>query len=397
MASARSVLGALAICALPSAAVAQGGVESSPASPTQNALAGSSVFGSKGCVRCHSIRGHGGTVGPDLAGVDGERSYFGLAAALWNHLPVMADTMRARGVEPPRLQPREAGDLVAFLYAVDYFGTTGDRETGERLFREKGCIECHQVGGVGGVVGPELDFLGRYSSPIQVAAAMWSHGPAMTAEFRNQGIERPRFTGDELADIIAFLESTTPGVLSGPMYVLPGRPDRGRALFRTRNCIECHGAPGGGGDVGPDLGERSEGRSPVEFAAAMWNHQPEMLEAGERRDITVPDLSSAEMADIVAYLYSVRYFRETGSAAAGRLVVRERGCLACHSLDGADARASDLAEETIAPTPDAVVAALWNHVTLTGDTVLRTVRWPELTATEAADIAAFLQAGSRRP
>jgi len=369
VASVRTVGGFVALCALPLSALGQERPDVPLPSPTQNALAGSSVFGSKGCVRCHSVRGHGGTIGPDLGrGGDG-RTYFRLAAGMWNHLPSMADTMTARGIEPPRLRPREAGDLIAFLYAVDYFDAGGDPATGERLFREKGCVRCHQIAGQGGVVGPDLDYLGRYNSPIQVAAAMWSHGPSMAEEFRERGIERPRFAGDELADVIAYLESTAPGIPEGPMYVLPGRSGPGRTLFRTRNCIECHGEPGGGGRVGPDLGVRARGQSPVDFAAAMWNHQPDMLEEAGERGLTIPELSPAEMADIVAYLYSSSYFGETGSFAEG----------------------------AVAGTLDGVVAALWNHVALTRDTLAREIPWPELSGSDVADIAAYLRTESERP
>lgn len=396
-ASALAAVACITAWLLPPTASAQEPPEPSVPAPTQNALAGSSIFGAKGCVDCHSVRGRGGTVGPDLGRAADERSFYGLAAAMWNHLPAMADTMARRGVEPPRLQPREAGNLVAFLYAVDYFGTRGDPARGERLFRDMGCVRCHQVGGVGGAVGPDLDFLGRYSSPIQVAAAMWSHGPAMATEFRQRGIERPRFEGEELSDVIAYLESTSPGIPSGPISVLPGRPNRGRSLFRTRNCIECHSVGGRGGDVGPDLGRKARGRSPVEFAAAMWNHQPKMMEAAEERGMSLPELSPTEMADLVAYLYSVRYFREAGSPAAGRRVVRERGCLACHSLGGgAGPRAGDL-EASDAATAEAVVAALWNHAAATSDTLLGAVRWPRLTASEVADVTAFLLDASETP
>ena len=119
-------------------------------SPTQDPLAGSRVFGAKGCVKCHAVNGVGGKVGPDLGRLPRPRSFYDLAAALWNHAPRMAERMRELGIARPQLDARETGDLVAFLFTLDYFDPRGTPEVGRRLFTEKRCIACHQVGGVGG-------------------------------------------------------------------------------------------------------------------------------------------------------------------------------------------------------------------------------------------------------
>ena len=84
-------------------------------------ISGARVFGSKGCVKCHSVNGLGGKVGPDLARVAQPRSFFDLASSLWNHAPRMADRMRELNIARPRLDAHEAGGLVAFLYTLDYF------------------------------------------------------------------------------------------------------------------------------------------------------------------------------------------------------------------------------------------------------------------------------------
>ena len=63
-------------------------------SPAQDPMAGSRVFGTKGCVKCHAVHGVGGTIGPDLGRVPRPRSFFDLATAMWNHLPRMTERMR---------------------------------------------------------------------------------------------------------------------------------------------------------------------------------------------------------------------------------------------------------------------------------------------------------------
>ncbi|HEY3304059.1 MAG TPA: c-type cytochrome [Candidatus Binatia bacterium] len=362
-------------------------------SPTQDPIAGSRVFGSKGCSSCHSIDGVGAKAGPDLGRARRAHSFYEFAAAIWNHLPGMAERMRQAKIQRPSLSPGEAADLIAFLYTLDYFDPPGNAETGKRLFTEKKCIVCHQSGGAGGVVGPNLDSLKQYGSAIFVAAAMWNHGPAMAEAMRARGIARPTFSGSELVDLIAFLKSAAPDSSPWALYILPGSPESGRQLFQAKRCIECHSAAGQGGKIGPDLADKALQRSMTEFAAAMWNKAPAMTAAMKSRRIAVPRLEAADMSDIVAYLYSVQYFARPGDGKKGRELAAQKGCLACHSIDGkAGKGAPDLARVKGLDAPQALIAALWNHSFLTerrleGQKIL----WPQFRADEMAHLAAFLQ------
>ena len=109
-------------------------------SPAQDPLAGSRVFGTKGCSKCHAVNGVGGTVGPDLGRIARPRSFFDLATAMWNHLPRMTERMRELGIARPTLDAREAGDLIAFLYTLNYFDPPGSPEAGRHLFTAKRCV-----------------------------------------------------------------------------------------------------------------------------------------------------------------------------------------------------------------------------------------------------------------
>jgi cytochrome c2 len=366
-------------------------------SPSQDPLAGSRVFGAKGCVKCHSINGVGGKVGPDLARNLKPHSFYDVATAMWNHLPRMAARMGQLGITRPELTAREAGDLVGFLYTLNYFDPPGNLAAGRRLFSEKKCIVCHQVGGTGGVVGPNLDSLKQFASPIYVASAMWNHGPAMAEAMKAKGVERPTFTATELRDLIAFLAPATAGAPEGPLYVLPGRPELGRGLFVEKKCIQCHSVGGEGGKVGPDLVALGVRRSPIEFASAIWNKAPFMMAAMSTRGITVPQLRPEEMADLVAYLYSVRYFASGGSIPKGWVVATKKGCLYCHSVSGERGKpASDLNKAKGLDSSAAVLAALWNHTLVTPSVAGKKLEWPALKADEMADLITLLESLSQQ-
>ena len=378
---------AVACCLLPLAAVRAQPV----LSPSQDPLAGSRVFGEKGCVKCHAVNGVGGKVGPDLARVSRPRSFFDLSAAMWNHLRNMTERMKQLGITRPKLDAKEAGDLAGFLYTLNYFDSPGNAEAGKRLFTTKQCIVCHQTAGTGGVVGPNLDSLRQLASPIYIASAMWNHGPAMTEKMKERNIERPSFTGAELRDLIAFLAPATAGPREGPLYVLPGRPEPGRQLFAEKSCIQCHSVGGVGGRVGPDLVQRGLRQSPTEFAASIWNKAPAMTAAMAQRGIAVPQLKPEEMADIVAYLYAVRYFAG-GSIPKGYAVATQKGCLNCHAIRGETGKpASDLAKAKGLDSPPAVLAALWNHAVVTPTVAGKKADWPLFKPEEMADLIAMLQ------
>jgi cytochrome c2 len=362
-------------------------------SPTQDPLAGSRVFGTKGCVKCHAVNGVGGKVGPDLGRIPRPRSFYELAAGMWNHLPKMGERMREFGIARPQLDARETGDLIGFLYTLDYFDPPGNVETGRRLFTEKKCIVCHQTGGTGGVVGPNLDFLRQFGSPILIAADLWNHGPAMAEAMRAKGIVRPTFRDAELRDLIAYLKAASQSHPEGPLYVLPGRADEGQLLFRDKGCILCHSVGGEGGRVGPDLAERGLHWSLTQFAAAMWNKAPAMMKEMKARAISVPRLQAREMADLVAYLYAVRYLAEPGDPRKGRELATAKGCLGCHSLDGTGGKVGpDLAKVKGLDSAPAVIAALWNHGFIMAERAERRhVTWPRLRPEEMGHLVAFLR------
>lgn len=80
-------------------------------------------------------------------------------------------------------------------------------ERGKMRFVDKGCVACHSINGVGGHDAPPMDAHRQMGlvNPFDFAAKMWNHAPAMIAAQEEALGEQIYFTGDELADIIAFL------------------------------------------------------------------------------------------------------------------------------------------------------------------------------------------------
>ncbi|MFQ5971151.1 MAG: c-type cytochrome [Alphaproteobacteria bacterium] len=82
-----------------------------------------------------------------------------------------------------------------------------DSANGRVLFATKGCVLCHSVNGVGGLVGPSFDAarMPPFANPFDLAARMFRGAEAMIElQKRNLGYQI-ELTGQELADIIGFI------------------------------------------------------------------------------------------------------------------------------------------------------------------------------------------------
>jgi cytochrome c len=80
---------------------------------------------------------------------------------------------------------------------------------GRKLFASKGCVVCHSVNGIGGKDARALDAatMPRPMNPFDFAARMWRGAPVMVLLQRKELGKQTQLTGQELADIIAFVHS----------------------------------------------------------------------------------------------------------------------------------------------------------------------------------------------
>jgi cytochrome c2 len=281
-----------------------------------NPALGRTVFLDKGCAGCHESAAGRPASGPDLRKYRGRYAPIMFTQAMWNHAPSMVRAMREQNVPVPTFRGREMTDLAAYLQVgLSTRGPDpvvfepGSPKQGQALFATKGCRTCHAVAGEGGQGGPDLGARGRamVRSVPELAGFMWNHGPAMNAEFTRRGIVRPTFSGQEMADIVAYLYFVN-------YATVRAMPSRGERTF-VRQCGSCHTL--GRVAVGPDLLSAPGLDRPIGIVAAMWNHATAMERQATRQGGTWPRLERGETADLAAFLISRRASKGP-SAPAGR-------------------------------------------------------------------------------
>jgi cytochrome c2 len=349
-----------------------------------NVKEGWKIFATKKCNLCHSIWGEGGKGGPNLGTLpESYVSQAQLAALMWNHGPEMWGRMAAKKIPFQKMEGKEMADLFAFLYFIRYMDEPGDAQKGKLLIETKACIKCHTL--KEGTKG-DLSRWGMYTNPIVWAQMMWNHAPQMEQEMKKKGGSWVEFKDKEMVDLIAYIRSFNPK--GEKMYLSPGDPQSGQKLFTQKDCIQCHRA---GGEL--DFTKKKDfPRTLAQLAGAMWNHSHEMWKRMEEKGINRPSLSSQEMADIIAYLFSTRYFDEPGDPQRGKTVFVKKQCNLCHSKG---AKTLDLSRLRGQISPIFMAQTMWNH----GPEMLDEMRkakasWQKIDGKEMVDLMEYLNRGT---
>jgi cytochrome c2 len=135
------------------------------------------------CLSCHSIGGYGGTLSTvplDRIGSQLQHDY--LVNYLLNPGAVRV-SVEAR-MPHFHMLPQEAKTIADYAAAVflddkldryDAHFTAADVHRGEGLYRQLGCVGCHQLDMEGGYVGPDLSNTGKRLRPGWIAA--WLQKP----------------------------------------------------------------------------------------------------------------------------------------------------------------------------------------------------------------------------
>jgi predicted CXXCH cytochrome family protein len=215
---------------------------------------------------------------------------------------------------------------------------------------------------------------GSLTDPIALADRMWNHGAKMRAEMARRNIPYPQLSAAELGDLMVYLQNLPQTRNATLEFSLPSA-DGGSGLFEQKGCAGCHkGAM--------SLENKLADATLTDVASAMWNHAPLMQQAP-------PELSLAEMRQILGFIWGRQFFQTRGDAEHGKKAFEQKKCASCHN--DASSGAPALTKPAQPYSTISMIAVLWGH----GPSMLhkmqeRKVGWPQLTAADMANLIAYL-------
>jgi cytochrome c551/c552 len=178
-----------------------------PGNPREGKL----IFSSKGCFKCHAIRGEGGKVADDL-GKKAKTFYKSLtqiASVMWNKGPTVLARMAQTQTGIPKFTPKEMADLLAYLYFLHFIDEPGNPIDGKKLFGEIGCSKCHGMDGKQGMLmDVDLSKYQKVLSPMDIVAGIWNHSAEIDKAVKEKGIPWPRIKKGEMAHLLEFIRTS---------------------------------------------------------------------------------------------------------------------------------------------------------------------------------------------
>jgi mono/diheme cytochrome c family protein len=109
-----------------------------------------------------------------------------------------------------------------------------------------------------------------------------------------------------------------------------------------------------------------------------------------------PKFQGTEMADVIAFLYYLRFNETEGNQAEGERIFRAKGCAGCHRPVQGPAVGPDLSQSAAVTAPMRLVAAMWNHAPAMFAVMRsRAVDWPRFEGNEMRDLSVYLRSLAR--
>ncbi len=213
---------------------------------------------------------------------------------------------------------------------------------GRQLYLQRGCPACHRIRGVGGIVGPDLTFVGgRRRDPE------WHLHHFRDPQATSPGSTMPPFKhlpDSELKGLTVYMLSlrempsallaSTPVAAStsaaptptGPAAAPPhpttkattaapaassaepasaARLSRAKALYAQKGCPACHTIGGGGGKIGPDLtAEGTKAGRDLEWHVKHFRNPPAMVPGSIMPALS--DLKEDDLKALAEYMVSLK-------------------------------------------------------------------------------------------
>jgi mono/diheme cytochrome c family protein len=230
-----------------------------------------------------------------------------------------------------------------------------DSTRGAELFDTLSCVQCHSINGKGGTVAPDLGRrIDRDFTPASLAATMWNHAPAMWASMRTRNIRASDLNEQAAADLFAYFYSAR-------FFEKPGDAGRGKRLFSSKHCSECHGLTDTKIPAAKPVAQWESLGQPLALVNALWNHAATMRQEFAARKLNWPELTAQDLTDMLVYLRNLPSARDAGtrleitSGANGQALFDSKGCAACHS--GKASLTSRLKSKTLTD----IAVAMWDH------------------------------------
>ncbi len=257
---------------------------SAPPSMNEQRLAqGRRLVENLGCFGCHTIRGEGSSIGPELTNLGGKVNpewLYGWIANPKQYFP----NSRMPVFNLTKDQSVLIGDYLLSVKTGsknphDFMPNLQDaraKDLGQKLIAERGCAGCHDMKGFDRISAPELTHVGDKTADVLefgnakgVKRDLYSYMLTKITDPRSFDTDKfkgkmPKF-GLEKSDaktIAVYLMSLS-GQELPPEYTKDLQEQNspllaGRRIFAQHDCAACHRISGVGGKVGPELTREGE-------------------------------------------------------------------------------------------------------------------------------------------
>ena len=163
--------------------------------------------------------------------------------------------------------------LAVVTVAQDHQGgyAPADVAAGARLYNTL-CASCHSPTGAG-VGGIDLR-----RGPTPRASTDAALSAIITTGIPGSGMPAFKLDPADVRSLVAFIRSGLDANATAPPGPSPGNPSRGQTLFESQgNCLSCHRVSGKGQDSGPELTEIGRARTPAALQRSLLDPTGSML------------------------------------------------------------------------------------------------------------------------